>query len=180
VGGDSDFLLIRHGQSTWNARGLWQGQGDPPLSPYGRGQARRLARRLAAQRPVALVSSDLRRAAQTARIAARALGLALELEPRLRELDVGAWSGLAEAEVASRWPEELARFRAGDPGLRAGGGESRLELRARALAALAALAVRFPAGRVAVITHGGVVCALLGGAELANGQWRRAPRRLLV
>lgn len=165
------LLLVRHGESTWNAAGLWQGQGDPPLSERGRSQAQQLARRLAAESPTRLVTSDLARARETAQIVAQALGLAVELEPGLRELDVGVWSGLSPREVGRRWPEELARFRAGDPDLRVGGGESVRQLRRRALAALEAWARRSD-GCLAVITHGGVVRMLLG-IELGNVEWRR-------
>jgi len=59
MSGGPEFVLIRHGESTWNAAGLWQGQGDPPLSDRGRSQARLLAKRLAAEAPRRLVASDL-------------------------------------------------------------------------------------------------------------------------
>jgi broad specificity phosphatase PhoE len=167
-----DFVLIRHGQSTWNAAGLWQGQGDPLLSELGRSQAQSLARELVAEAPERLLASDLARARETAEIVGRELGLAIELEPGFRELDVGAWSGLPASEVRRRWPEEVARFRAGDPDVRAGGAESRRELRTRALAAFESWARR-STGCVAVVTHGGLLYSLLG-VELGNAEWRRA------
>lgn len=167
-----DFLLIRHGESTWNAAGRWQGHGDAPLSERGRAQARSLARELAGEAPTRLLASDLARARETAEIVGQELGLAVELEPGFRELDVGVWSGLTAAEVARRWPRELARFRAGDPDLRAGGAESWSELRARSLAAFALWEQR-SAGCVAVVTHGGLLRMLLG-IELGNAEWQRA------
>ncbi|UCE85487.1 MAG: histidine phosphatase family protein, partial [Deltaproteobacteria bacterium] len=111
-----DALLIRHGQSTWNAAGRWQGQGDPPLSDAGRRQARALAGALAAARARfdALLSSDLARARETAAILGEALSLEPEIEPRLRERNVGSWSGRTRREIERSWPEELARVRAGD------------------------------------------------------------------
>ncbi len=115
------LLCIRHAQSTMNAEGLWQGQADPPLSDEGREQAHALAERLAGDALSLLVASNLRRARETAEITARELGIATELEPGLRELDVGAWSGLAREEIARRWPDEFARFRTGDLDVRAGG-----------------------------------------------------------
>ncbi|MEN8184178.1 MAG: histidine phosphatase family protein [Myxococcota bacterium] len=169
----TEFVLIRHAQSVWNAEGRWQGQGDPPLSRQGREQAQTLARQVIDESPALLVASDLARARETAEIVGRSLGLPVELEGRLRELDVGDWSGLHHAEVARRWPDALARFRAGDPEVQVGGGESRRELRARALAALECWAERAPGGCVAVVTHGGLLRTLLGGLELANAEWRR-------
>jgi broad specificity phosphatase PhoE len=167
-----DFVLIRHGESTWNAAGLWQGHGDAPLSERGRRQARSLAVELAEEAPTRLLASDLARARETAEIVGCELGLAVELEPGFRELDVGAWSGLTASEVRLRWPEEVARFRAGDPDLRAGGAESWSQLRTRALAAFERWAQR-STGCAAVVTHGGLLRMLLG-VELGNAEWRRA------
>jgi broad specificity phosphatase PhoE len=167
-----DFVLIRHGQSTWNAAGRWQGQGDPPLSELGRSQARSLARELAAEVPTRLLASDLVRARETAEILGRELGLEVELESGFRELDVGEWSGLTAPEVHRRWPDEVARFLDGDLDLRAGGGESWRELRVRALGAFERWAGR-SSGSVAVVTHGGLLRSLLG-LELRNAQWQRA------
>ncbi|MHC4789759.1 MAG: histidine phosphatase family protein [Planctomycetota bacterium] len=168
-----ELWLIRHAESTWNAVGRWQGQGDPPLSARGRGQARRLSRRLEEAGIGAVVSSDLARAQQTAATLADALGLPLSLDPRLRERDLGAWTGLGGAEIQTRWPRELARLRAGDPELRPGGGETLGELQARVEQALAALAQQAPAERVAVVTHLGVIRLLSGGSELAHARWHR-------
>jgi broad specificity phosphatase PhoE len=94
------LLCIRHAQSTMNAAGLWQGQADPPLSREGRDQARALALRLVGESLSLLVASDLARASETAEIAAHHLGITTRLEPGLRELDVGDWSGLSHQEIA--------------------------------------------------------------------------------
>jgi len=107
--------FARHGQSTWNAEGRWQGQADPPLSALGRVQAEALAEALAGAGIALLAASDLARARETAAIVGARLGLAPVLEPALREHDVGAWSGLTRTEVEARWPAELARFRARMP-----------------------------------------------------------------
>ena len=168
------FLLARHGQSTWNAERRWQGQGDPPLSAQGRLQASALADALAGEGVEALVSSDLARAAETADIVARRLGLSPpRLEPRLRERSLGAWTGRTAAEIAASWPEELARLRAGDPELRPGGGESGRELAQRVRAALRELAAEPPGRRVALVTHLGVIRTLVPGFRPANAQWCR-------
>jgi glucosyl-3-phosphoglycerate phosphatase len=164
--------FVRHGESLWNAEGRWQGQADPPLTERGRRQAEGAAARLAGLGIARIAASDLGRARETAQILGARLGLEPGFDASLRELDVGCWSGHPPAEVARRWPEELARFRAGDLALRAGGGESRLALRERVLAALARLAGD-AAGSVAVVSHLGVLRALRPGAQLAPGELMR-------
>jgi broad specificity phosphatase PhoE len=164
--------IARHAESTWNAEERWQGQGDPPLSGLGERQAQALAERLASRRVHTLISSDLARAAQTAAIASKRLGVEPRFEARLRERDVGAWSGLAHQEITRRFPEELARMRAGDPDLRPGGGESFRELEARVRAAFAEIAAQKNVDGVAVITHLGVIRVLEPQVKVAHaGFW---------
>jgi broad specificity phosphatase PhoE len=151
------LLLIRHGESTWNAAGRWQGWGDPPLSERGRGEAESLAARLEGRGIVRLVSSDLARAAETAGIVGRALGLAPQIDARLRERDLGLWSGLTEPEIRAAFPEELAGFRARAADLRPGGGESRSDFVARVMPSLLALAEEIRGEDVVVVTHLGVM-----------------------
>jgi len=165
-----DLLCIRHAQSTMNAAGLWQGQADPPLSQEGRDQARALAQRLAGESLSLMVASDLARARETAEIAAHPLGIATRLEPGLRELDVGDWSGLSHQEIAQRWPDDYARFRAGDLDVRAGGGETRRELYARVVSTLRDLASRWDGERIAVVTHMGVIRSLAPQVRLGNAE----------
>jgi broad specificity phosphatase PhoE len=167
------LLCIRHAQSTMNAVGLWQGQADPVLSEEGREQARALAERLAEASLSVLVASNLRRARETAEIAAQRLGITAHLEPGLRELDVGEWSGLVREEIARRWPEDFARFRAGDMDLRAGGGETRRELRERVLTAIRSLRQRYRGEQIAVVTHLGVIRTLSPGIRILNGEFFR-------
>ena len=167
------LLCIRHAQSTMNAAGLWQGQANPPLSEEGREQAHALGEQLAGESLSVLVASDLRRACETAEIAGCRLGIATRLEPGLRELDVGDWSGLARDEIARRWPEDFDRFRAGDLDVRAGGGETRRELRERVVAALHSLQQIYSGGRIAVVTHLGVIRTLSPGIQITNAEWFR-------
>jgi broad specificity phosphatase PhoE len=164
------LLFIRHGESTWNAAGRWQGQADPPLSDAGRDQAVAAGARLRDRDLTLLASSDLRRAAETAERIGAELGLTPRLVTGLRELDVGVWSGLPHEEIAQRFSADLARFRAGDPDVEPGGGESRRALHQRVTAALAALAAEAP-GRVAVVSHLGVLRAVRPGFVLANAEW---------
>jgi broad specificity phosphatase PhoE len=168
-----EIWFIRHGESLWNAEGRWQGQADPPLSALGRSQAHALAETLAplaVGRRVLLAASDLVRAMETAEIVGAVLGLAVRVDARLRELDVGAWSGHTPAEVERRWPADLARFRSGDAAFAPGGGESRLALRARVGAALAELEA-IGADAIALVSHLGVVRAFRPGTQLAPGTW---------
>ena len=165
--------LIRHAESTWNAAGRWQGQADPPLSERGRRQARELAGALRGEPLELLVASNLARAAQTAAILGEELGLRVHPESLLRELDAGRWSGLTRREIEAQDPEALARFDAGEPEARAGGGETLLELGQRARRAVAQIAAAHSGRHVAVVGHGGWIRALVPGLRLGNAGWRR-------
>lgn len=169
---ETRILLIRHAQSAWNADGRWQGQADPALSELGRKQAQVLAESLGDTPLEALVASDLDRARETAEILGRVVGLAPVLDPRFRELDVGKWSGLRREEIEARDPELLARFEAGGPEVRPGGGESRLEIRQRVRAAAKELREAYAGQRIALVTHLGVIRALWPGTEMANAEAR--------
>jgi broad specificity phosphatase PhoE len=168
---DTRFVLVRHAESIWNAAGRWQGQADPPLSQRGRAQAEALGSELTAQGIEVLLASDLARAVQTAAILGKAVGLEPTFDARLRELDVGRWAGLTRAEIERRDPDALTRFEAGDPDVRAGGGESRRELRSR-MREVVRQQSRQHAGRlVAVVAHLGAIAALRPGLLLANAGW---------
>jgi glucosyl-3-phosphoglycerate phosphatase len=170
---DAPLVLVRHAESTWNRAGRWQGRADPPLSPRGRGQAEALGRALAGQALRILLASDLARAAETARVVGRALGIVPVFDARLRELDVGAWTGLTRREIERRDARALARFESGDLDAPAGGAETRGALRARVQACLAEWIGRPPGGGLAIIAHLGVMRAIDPGAELSNAQWWR-------
>jgi broad specificity phosphatase PhoE len=142
------ILLVRHGQSVWNADGRWQGQADPPLSELGEQQA------VAAVRAIGVVdaiyASDLMRAHHTAEIIAAPLGSDVVVEPRLRERHAGDWQGRTRAEIDDGWPGYL------ESGQRPEGYEPDESVLERVLAALDEIAVAHD-GDVLVITHGGVV-----------------------
>jgi probable phosphoglycerate mutase len=165
--------LIRHAESAWNALGRWQGHADPGLSTRGRAQAAALARALSREGIEAVAASDLRRARETADALARAAGLAPELDARLRERDLGTWSGLTSPEIAGRWPADFARVRARDPDFRPGGGESLREVAARARTFLRDLAARPGPVRWAIVTHGGWIRALHSVGALGNAEFVR-------
>lgn len=157
----SRILLVRHGESEWNALGRWQGQADPPLSAHGHRQATVAARRLGGVDLV--VTSTLQRARATAAIIAESLGVGpVVTEERLIERDAGEWSGLTRDEIKAAWPGYLAA----DPDDRANerrppGWEPDGPLLARAGAALADIADRLGSDETAiVVTHGGIIYAI--------------------
>jgi probable phosphoglycerate mutase len=121
-----------------------------------------------------VVTSDLARAIETGAPLARALGVEALRCPGLRELDLGSWTGLTRSEIAALDAEALARFEAGGARAPAGGAETRADLARRARASLSALRRR-PAGlRVAVVTHLGVIRAMLG-RDLDPASWSWMP-----
>ena len=161
------IVLWRHGRTEWNATGRFQGQTDISLDEVGREQADGAARRLASLQPELLVSSDLHRARDTMAALAALTGLGIDLDVRLRETFAGDWQGLTGAEISSRYPEEYKSWRAGDPLLRVGGGETRQEVADRMAAAVRDVAARLSDDGLAVLTtHGGAarlgIAALIG------------------
>jgi probable phosphoglycerate mutase len=144
------ILLVRHGQSVWNADGRWQGQADPPLSDLGVDQATAAADADAVEGVRALYSSDLERARHTAQLLGVRLGLAPVVDDRLRERHAGDWEGRTRAEIDAGWPGYLESDR------RPSGYEADESVLARVLAALGAIAGAHDAD-VLVVTHGGVV-----------------------
>ncbi|SIR85375.1 histidine phosphatase family protein [Micromonospora avicenniae] len=148
------LIVWRHGNTDWNAANRVQGQTDVPLNDLGRDQARASAPLLAALRPDAIVASDLSRAADTAAALAAVTGLPVASDARLRERYFGRWQGLTLTEVAERFPDEYARWRAGDPDPGAEI-ETLHDLGKRVGAALTAAAAAAPGGTVVVATHGG-------------------------
>jgi broad specificity phosphatase PhoE len=153
----SRLLLARHGETEWNRIGRWQGHADPPLNETGRRQAAELADSLRGSDIVAVYSSDLRRASETAHTIGKQLGLEVIEDPALREIDVGSWSGLTRAEVEQRFPEGYARWLHGQIGH---DGETREELTQRVVPATLRIAAAHPGEHVLVVTHGGVIRAL--------------------
>jgi len=158
------LLLARHGETDDNARKVFQGQGGGNLNARGRAQAERLGARLARSIDL-IVSSDLARAHETAEHVARASGASVVLDRALREVDVGAWTGLSYEDVAARFPEEWSAWRTGLDVPR-GGGETYTGLAARITGALDRIARDHAGKRVLVVSHGAAlrtaVCVALG------------------
>ena len=109
------LVLLRHGRTAWNDTGRAQGHADVPLDDVGLAQAKEVAPLLAALAPVAIWTSDLARATQTADAVAAECGLEAVRDPRLREFDIGPNRvGLTSEEYAAAHPEEHAALLAGD------------------------------------------------------------------
>jgi broad specificity phosphatase PhoE len=160
------LLLVRHGETDWNAAGRWQGQRDVPLNATGRAQAFALAARLRGEGLRAIATSDLCRARGTAEIVGEALGLEVALvDVALRERAYGKWEGLTRCECAVRFPQEWARH-VSDPRTPPPGGESTDALLARILPAILRTAEHL-ASPALLVTHGGVMRAFLAAAIIA-------------
>ena len=156
------LVLLRHGQTEHNADSRMQGQLDTELSDLGRAQARRVADLIAALNPRLLVSSDLRRARDTAVAVGEACGMDVRTDPRLRETYLGDWQGHTHQEVDSAYPGARKVWRA-DANWAPPGGESRVQVAARAVPLVQELEAELPDwGRrpVVLIAHGGVIAAL--------------------
>jgi probable phosphoglycerate mutase len=170
------ILLVRHGESVWNAEGRWQGAANPPLSDTGRAQARQLAEAVRDAGIDSLITSDLDRAGETAQIVAEVLGLP---EPAVdagwRERDVGEISGHTRAEIDAKWPGLLEKWRRGELESMPGGER---DITPRVVAALERVAHNQAGACTLVLTHGGVIGAIdnwLGNPYLrvgnVQGRW---------
>jgi broad specificity phosphatase PhoE len=135
------LLLVRHGETDWNAEGRLQGHTDRPLTPFGREQAKKLAERLEGDGIAAVYASDLSRARETAEIVGERLGLTVVIDPDLREMNWGSWEGLTGPE------RDRVEFV----------GETTEEHADRTLRAVRRIAEGHPGERVLVVTHGGSV-----------------------
>lgn len=160
----AEMVLIRHGASTWNLEGRIQGQSDCPLSEAGLKQAVDLAAYLADESFDVLITSDLKRAIDTARPIASTLGLRVQVDKRLRERGLGELEGtyLDCGDLGLSW------FDSNNPRYPVSNGESVEEFLARVVEVLEELGSRHSGKRFAVVTHGGVLgCALMHTFGLA-------------
>ncbi|KAM0860862.1 hypothetical protein ACQ4PT_046280 [Festuca glaucescens] len=150
----TEVVVVRHGETSWNASCIIQGQMDPELNETGRHQALLVARRLSREaRPAAVYSSDLRRASETAYIIATACGVSnLVFDPALRERHMGDLHGLVYDEANRRNPEIFSSD--GRTKEIPGGGESLDQLSQRCVSYLNTIAEKHKGERVIVVTHG--------------------------
>lgn len=170
------LYVIRHGETDWNAQGIWQGQADVPLNAVGHRQAQLLARRLHREQVQVdrIYTSDLLRAAETAQAVASVLGMQPQPVRALREIDVGNWSGKRRDEVIALDPELFHRIEAGED-LPRGGAERFADLKARVAAFADQLVAEYPAATLMLVTHGGSVRALVQHALEQGAGFVRPP-----
>ncbi|WP_347307555.1 histidine phosphatase family protein [Corynebacterium sp. SA-MJD20WY100] len=167
------LILIRHGQTTYNATGRMQGHLDTELSELGYTQAEAAARLLADKGITRILASDLRRAAETARVIGEALGVPVLSDARLRETNLGDWQGRRSVDIDEEFPGARALWRH-DPTWAPPGGESRVDVARRARPVIDELMESYPEWNdhaVLIVAHGGAISALtcqLLGLEVAQ------------
>lgn len=172
-----EMLVLRHGESEWNAERRWTGQADPLLSAAGRASTLQLAEELAEVGFGGVAASDLRRARETAQILADVLGLpAPRLVAGLRERDTGQWTGRTRAEIDRQWPGWLDRWRREEL-VELPEGEPRAAFDRRVLSALADVATYAGADPLLVVGHAGTLralerhCAISARRRNLEGVW---------
>lgn len=158
------IALVRHGETDWNRAHRVQGHTNIPLNDEGRLQARRTAETLRTQRWDAVYSSPLARAGETAQIIADTVGLAAPtIVDELIERAYGEAEGLTRAELDARYPSDVL------------GREPRADAAARAVRALTSIAREHPGGDVLVVSHGGLIRAVLTHLAPADGDHHTEP-----
>jgi len=160
------LVMLRHGQTDYNATNRMQGQLDTDLSDVGRDQAVAAAEVLAKRQPLLIVSSDLRRALDTAVALGERSGLPVEVDTRLRETHLGDWQDLNHVEVDAKWPGARLAWR-NDATWAPHGGESRVDVAERGLPLVRELiadqtewGTDEPERPVVLVAHGGLIAAL--------------------
>lgn len=160
------LVLLRHGQTDYNATGRMQGHLDSHLTAEGLSQAAVVAPEVARLKPERLISSDLLRAAATADVVGKACSLDVEIDPRLRETHLGDWQGRTVPEIEEQWPGAIAVWRQ-DPGWAPPGGESRLEVVRRCTPVVDelddSLAEGSESSTAVLVAHGGMIAGLVCG-----------------
>jgi glucosyl-3-phosphoglycerate phosphatase len=186
------LVLLRHGQTDYNVAGRMQGHFDSMLTRTGVEQAAVVAPEIAALVPDRLISSDLRRAVDTADVVGTACGRPVKLDARLRETHLGEWQGRTVDEIEDAWPGAIATWRS-DPGWAPPGGESRIEVVRRSMPVVEELDEEFGSGvpdtTVVLVAHGGLIAGLVCGllalpaaswpaiGGMGNCRWASVARR---
>jgi phosphoserine phosphatase len=158
------ILLARHGETEFNVAGRWQGLGNSPLTERGLAQARELGRALAQEPIAAVYSSDLGRALQTAREVAAPHGLEVRAELRMREIDVGGWTGKNGDEIEAAYPGARQAWAKAPAGMRLPDGETLLEVQTRALGFFDEWMPAHADQTIVVISHGAIGQVILVNA----------------
>ncbi len=160
------LVMLRHGQTEFNAGNRMQGQLDTELSDLGRDQAVAAAEVLAKRQPLLIVSSDLQRALDTAVALGERSGMPVEVDTRLRETHLGDWQGMTHHEVDASAPGARLEWR-NDATWAPHGGESRVDVAARGLPLILELVADQtewgtddPERPVVLVAHGGLIAAV--------------------
>jgi phosphoserine phosphatase len=153
--------LVRHGETTWNVEGRYQGQIDTPLSERGWEQGKKVAQALSAIRIDAIYATPLSRALETANLCASYHRLDVKIEERLIEINHGEWEGLLSHEVGERWGAELQLWRTKVIGVQMPGGENIDEVRDRSMVALNHIVQLHQDQTVLIVAHDAVNKAIL-------------------
>ena len=170
-----EIILIRHGETAWNAIRKLQGHLDIPLNAEGTRQAKALASALQTEKLDAIISSDLQRAVQTAGEIARLQGLSTRIDADLRERCFGGFEGLLYSDLPLRFPQAYATWRSRDPDANfppsetdAGNiGESIRQFHQRCMTTIEHYARQFEGKKIALVAHGGVLeCAYRAAKNL--------------
>jgi probable phosphoglycerate mutase len=169
------LILVRHGQTEWNRFERFRGRADVPLNETGLAQAEATGRRVAAEwQPVAIYTSPLSRAVNTAEAIARHYSLPVQPHPGLADIDYGQWQGLSPEEARQRWPEEIDAWYNQPHQARIPGGETLDDLRARLMRTVHELASRHLGETIVLVGHTVINrIILLGVLGLSNERfWR--------
>jgi broad specificity phosphatase PhoE len=162
----TSIILVRHGQTAWNAEEVFRGQADIELDEMGLKQAELLAEYLSPRKLEAVYSSPLKRAVWTAEAIARRHGLTVEITPGLNDIDFGEWQGLSLQEVRTRFDEPFSAWVSEPHQARIPSGESLDDVRQRALALVNQVMDEHEGTVVVLVSHRVVnkvlICALLG------------------
>ncbi|APE09788.1 histidine phosphatase family protein [Rhodococcus sp. 2G] len=168
------LVLLRHGQTEYNATRRMQGQLDTDLSELGRQQALAVAEAIARFDPLAVVSSDLRRAYDTATALGDRIGLPVSIDTRLRETHLGEWQGLTHTEVDAVAPGARSAWRA-DATWAPPGGENRIDVARRSMAVVGELLDKYEDWSdrpIVLVAHGGLIAALTAALlDLPVDRW---------
>ena len=168
------LILLRHGQTDYNIDGRMQGHIDSNLTAEGHDQAAAAAPVLAELAPDRVISTDLRRAVDTAEVVAAACGVPVKFDARLRETHLGHWQGRTVAEIDRDYPGAIAEWRS-DPAWAPPGDESRIAVVARSRPVVDELEAEFADARsetVLLVAHGGMIAGLVTGLmDLPPSTW---------
>lgn len=155
------LILVRHGETTWNVSGHYQGRTDTDLSDRGRRQASRLAGHLRGVRLNAIYCSPLRRALDTISEVANQAGLEVSVECGLTEIEHGVWGGLHKSEVEAQFAETLRLWMDRPAEARVPGAETLEDVQRRVMAAVSCIIERHPDQTVLLCTHDAVLKVLI-------------------